>query len=134
MLEMFIDPKKTGRLTIAGPVFKRLLALDGLGIRDLKRDGDDLLILAGPTTGLSGPVALYRWRGWANEPPQDETKVRLHRPERILDLPFGRGIDHPEGLALWGDHQILVICDSPSPERIDSGSGAIMADVFELPA
>jgi hypothetical protein len=133
LLEMFVNPKKSGRLAIDGPVFKRLLALDGLGIRDLKRKGSDLLILAGPTTGLSGPVALFRWRGWANEPPQDEAKVRLHRPDRILDLPFGRGLDHPEGLALWGDDRILVICDSPSPERIDGASGTILADLFELP-
>jgi hypothetical protein len=134
LLEMFVSEKKSGRLHLDGPPFKRLLAMEGLGIRDLKRRGDDLLILAGPTTALSGPVALYRWRDWVNEPPQDETKVRLHRPERILDLPFGRGVDHPEGLALWGDNQILVICDSPGPDRLDSGTGTIVADVFEIPA
>jgi hypothetical protein len=134
LLEMFVSDKKSGRLHLDGEPFKRLLAMEGLGIRDLKRHGDDLLILAGPTTSLSGPVALYRWRNWANEPPQDATQVRLHRPERILDLPFGRGVDHPEGLALWGDNQILVICDSPSPERMDAASGAIMADLFEIPA
>jgi hypothetical protein len=134
LLEIFVSAKKTGRLHLEGAPFKRLLALDGLGIRDLKRLGDDLLILAGPTTALSGPVALYRWRNWVHEPPLDETKVRLHRPERILDLPFGRGVDHPEGLALWGDNQILVICDSPAPDRIDAATGAILADLFEIPA
>ena len=133
LLEMSVTSKKSGRLALEAAPFKRLLALEGLGIRDLKRDGDDLLILAGPTTGLSGPVALYRWRGWAHEPPQDETKVRLHRPDRILDLPFGRGEDHPECLALWEDGQILVICDSPSEDRLDAASGTILADLFELP-
>jgi hypothetical protein len=132
LLELQVEAKKNGRLTLACTPFKRLLALEGLGIRDLKRCGDDLLILAGPTTALSGPVALYRWRNWVNEPPQDAEQVRLHRPERILDLPFGRGFDHPEGLALWGDDQILVICDSPSEERVD-GSGAVLADLFDLP-
>lgn len=133
LLEMVIETRKSGKLALAGPPFKRLLKMEGLGIRDLKRHGDDLLILAGPTTALSGPVALYRWRGWADDPPQDASKVRLHAPERILDLPFGRGCDHPEGLALWDDGCILVICDSPSAERVDGGSGAIMADLFKLP-
>ncbi len=134
LLELFVSAKDTGRLHLDGEPFKRLLAMEGLGIRDLKRHGDDLLILAGPTSALSGPVALYRWRDWVNEPPQDAREVRLHRPERILDLPFGCGVDHPEGLALWGDNQILVICDSPAPDRIDAASGAILADLFEIPA
>lgn len=133
LVELVVSAKKSGRLTIEGAPWKRLLALEGLGVRDLKRDGDDLLILAGPTTGLSGPVALYRWRGWAGDSPRDSGKVRLHRPERILDLPFGRGVDHPEGLALWGEGQILVICDSPAPGRTDADGGEIAADLFQLP-
>ncbi len=134
LIELQVTARKSGELKLEGEPFKRLLAMEGLGIRDLKRCGDDLLILAGPTTGLSGPVALYRWRDWANDPPNDPNKVRLHRPERILELPFGRGVDHPEGLALWGDDRILVICDSPAPERVDADTGTIMADVFNLPA
>ena len=134
LLELIIDPQADGRLKLAEEPYKRLLAMEGLGIRDLKKCGDDLIVLAGPTTGLSGPVALYRWRDWANDPPHDPTKVRLHRPERIVELPFGRGCDHPEGLALWSDSEILVICDSPSPQRIDKNSGAITAELFKLPA
>jgi len=139
LLELEIEAKSSGRLKLAGPPAKRLLAMEGLGIRDLKRCGEDLLILAGPTTGLSGPCALYRWRGWAHEPAQDVTKVRLHRPERLLEIPFGRGFDHPEGLALWAEEdgtarQILVIYDSPSKDRLDKNRSAIEADLFELPA
>ena len=137
LIELRIIAKASGRLHIKGEPVKRLLAMEGLGIRDLKRCGDDLIILAGPTTGLSGPCALYRWRDWANDPPQDPERVRLHRPDRVLDLPFGRGEDHPEGLALWGDEgearQILVIYDSPAKGRIDK-KGAIIADLFDLPS
>lgn len=132
LLEFHVSVKGSGRLKIADAPVKRLLALDGLGIRDLLRDGDDLLILAGPTTGLSGPVSVYRWRGWAGDPPRDPQRVRLHRPERVLDLPFGRGTDHPEGLASWPDGRMLVVCDSPAEARLDPAAGAIDADLFSL--
>ena len=137
LLEFRVRAGRTGKLHVAGDVAKRLLALDGLGIRDLKRHGDDLLILAGPTTGLSGPCRLYRWRGWANDPPRDAQRVRLHRPDLLLDLPFGRGVDHAEGLALWedaadGTPQLLVIHDSPAPARVDVTAGTLTADLFRF--
>ncbi len=37
------------------------LDLNGLGVRDLFRQGDDVLVLAGPTMDLDAPFALYRW-------------------------------------------------------------------------
>jgi hypothetical protein len=132
LLELSVDAKKGGRLALGDTPVKRLLALEGLGIRDLKRLGDDLLILAGPTTGLDGPCALYRWRGWANDPPRDPQVVRLHRPERVLELPFGRGEDHPEGLALWDDGGVLVVCDSPARPRCDAQACTLRADVYAV--
>lgn len=133
LLEVRIRAGRSGKLKLDGGPVKRLLALEGLGIRDLKRMGDDLLILAGPTTGLSGPCALYRWADWTADPPQDEREVRLHRPERILELPFGRGFDHPEGLALWGDGEVLVVNDSPGEERLRDEGRTLVADIFRLP-
>lgn len=136
LLEMQFDAKDKGRIKLDLPPYKRLLELEGLGIRDLKRHGDDLIILAGPTTPVSGPVVLYRWRDWANQPAEHRNRVRLHRPERLFDLPHGRGFDHPEGLALW-DHEgagcILVLYDAPDPKRIDGSGAQIAADVFRLP-
>jgi Protein of unknown function (DUF3616) len=136
LLEMEVDCKAKGAIRLDLPPYKRLLDLEGLGIRDLKRHGDDLIILAGPTTPVSGPVVLYRWKNWANEPAENRNRVRLHRPERLLDLPHGRGFDHPEGLALW-DHDgagcILVLYDAPDPARIDGSGARIAADVFVLP-
>ncbi|WP_165374806.1 DUF3616 domain-containing protein [Sphingomonas montana] len=137
LLELEIVAKASGRLTIAGPLHKRMLELDGLGIRDLKRDGADLLILAGPTTGLDGPCAVYRWTDWLGDPPQDDQVVRRHRPERIIDLPFGRGDDHPEGLVLLdginGERDLLVICDSPAASRLDPMRRSVRCDRFRLP-
>lgn len=133
LIELHVDAKRSGRLNLAGEPVLRLVAMEGLGVRDLKRVGRDLLILAGPTTGLDGPCALYRWPGWADDPPQDPRRVRLHRPERVLELPFGRGQDHPEGLALWDNGRVLVIYDSPSAERLADGAGTIVADLFDLP-
>jgi hypothetical protein len=138
LLEFEIVAKPSGRLTIAGPLHKRLLELDGLGIRDLKRDGPDLLILAGPTTGLDGPCAIYRWNDWLGDPARDDRIVRRHRPERIIDLPFGRGDDHPEGLVLvagpGGEREVVVVCDSPAAGRIDAASRSVRCDRFRLPS
>jgi hypothetical protein len=125
-----------GALSIDGPVYKRMLDLEGLGIRDLKRVGKDLLILAGPTTALDGPCAVYRWRDWLDEPPAHKHMVCLHRPERIIELGFGRGDDHPEALAVLGDgyhRQLLVICDSPSAKRLDVSGRIVRCDVFSIP-
>lgn len=133
LIELRVTAKPSGRLKLAQRPILRLLAMEGLGVRDLKRVGQDLLILAGPTTGLDGPCALYRWAGWADDPPRDPRRVRLHRPERVLELPFGRGDDHPEGLALWEDGRVLVINDSPSKARLGGGAGTIVADLFALP-
>lgn len=137
LLEVELVPTRTGRLKILGPLHIRILELDGLGIRDLKRDGADLLILAGPTTGLDGPCAVYRWKDWLGDPPQHEHMVRRHRPDRIIDLPFGRGDDHPEGLVLLdrpeGGRDLLVICDSPAAARIDRAANSVRCDRFRLP-
>lgn len=136
LLEMELKVNASGGLGFAGPLYKRLLALDGLGIRDLKRCGDDLLILAGPTTGLDGPCAVYRWRNWLGDPPRDSDMVRLHRPERMIDLPFGRGDDHPEGLVLVdaadGARELIVVCDGPAAARIDVARRVVSCDRFAL--
>jgi hypothetical protein len=135
MLELEYRVKKSGRIKLRSAPCKRLLALDGLGIRDLKRRGDDLLILAGPATELDGPCALYLWRGWRHDPAQDTDCVRLHRPEHLLDLPVGHRDDHPEGLALWDatGREVLVVYDSPAKRRVSDGGRSIGCDLFELP-
>lgn len=116
-------------------VRKHFLNLDGLGVRDLCVQGKDILILAGPTMDLDGPVYIYRWVGGAT--PAKDTVVPSDCLERVLALPYGQGVDHPEGISLYcdkdgGDDEVLVVYDTASPAR-QIGDSTVLADVFSLP-
>ncbi|MDX6748851.1 DUF3616 domain-containing protein [Geminicoccaceae bacterium 1502E] len=114
---------------------KHFLDLDGLGIRELCWHGQDLLILAGPTMDLDGPNRLLRWKApLETDEPQVLTRDRL---THVAELPTVRGADHPEGLAILpgGDGEadrLLVIHDSPAPERLGDGKRCIAADLLSL--
>ncbi|MGH4023111.1 MAG: DUF3616 domain-containing protein, partial [Pseudonocardiaceae bacterium] len=128
------DATQHGRLQLAkldgGSLYRKyFLDLDGLGVRDLSPDGDDLLVLAGPSMDLDGPVRVYRWHdALIGDPPQ---VVRKQALSRELDLPYGEGNDHAEGIALLPDRRLLVVYDSPAPERLVE-PGTVLADVFAL--
>lgn len=136
-----VEDEQPGRLRLApldedGRLYrKHFLDLQGLGIRDLCVHGKDILVLAGPTMDLDGPVRLLRWRG-AAEPGKD-CVVAADELERVLELPYGQGVDHPEGIALFatgkdGSEALLVVHDSASPSR-QIGDSTLVADVFTLP-
>ena len=113
---------------------KHFLDLGGLGIRDLCVQGKDLLILAGPTMDLDGPVYVYRWVGGAR--PVKDTVTPAEQLERVLTLPFGHGVDHPEGMTLFSglkghDDELMVVYDAASPSR-QIGDSIIVADVFSV--
>jgi hypothetical protein len=115
---------------------KHFFDMDGLGIRELCWHEEDLLILAGPTMDLDGPVRLYRWE----QPLRADGPVVLHRDRfpAVGDLPYGRGVDHPEGVAVLdegrADERLILIYDSPDPERrIDDEGRSVVADSFVLP-
>ncbi|MER5426568.1 DUF3616 domain-containing protein [Streptosporangium roseum] len=122
------DPGHPGRLRLApidgGPYRTHFLDLGGLGVRDLCPHPDGLLIMAGPTMSLDGPVRLLRWR------PRNGPAVE-HDPEFLMDLPHGDGCDHAEGLALLDDQRLLVVYDSPSPARLTPWGG-VLADVVKM--
>ena len=107
---------------------KHVLDLAGLGVRDLCPQGDDLLVLAGPTMDLDGPVHVFRWHGAMSV--DAPTVVRDEALTREVDLPYGVGTDHAEGIGLLADGSLLVVYDSPSPERLQDG--AVLADVVRL--
>jgi hypothetical protein len=139
VLEVAFEETAKGRLKLK-PVAegqeyrKHFLDLDGLGIRSLMVDGSDLIILAGPTMDLDGPVRLYRWRGALGA--QTSTVTPRADVERLLDLPFGEGVDHAEGatvlrLAPGEPPALLVAYDSPAEARLLPGGG-VNADLFDL--
>lgn len=128
------DGAERGRLELVPPAEgglyrKYFLDLGGLGVRDLCPDGDDLLVLAGPSMDLDGPVRVYRWHdALGGDPPQVVRKKALTRE---LDLPYGEGDDHAEGIALLPGRRLLVVYDSPAPERLVE-PGTVLADIVAL--
>ena len=61
------------------------LDLVGRGVRDLARDGDDILILAGAVDEES-PFALYRWDGAGTPTEIDATALQGIRPEALVQV------------------------------------------------
>ncbi|MFO1067123.1 MAG: DUF3616 domain-containing protein [Geminicoccaceae bacterium] len=114
------------------PAYRRhFLDLAGLGVRDLLWHGSDLVILAGPTMDLDGPVHILRWRD-ALSAEADSVVGAGPRIETILEVPYGRGCDHAEGIALVDDGRLLVVYDLPCDLRLDGGKTSIVADLFDL--
>lgn len=136
-----VDDEESGWMRL-GPVNndgqmlrKHFLDLGGLGVRDLCVQGKDVLILAGPTMDLDGPVYVYRWAGGTQ--PGKDSVVPADQLERVLTLPYGQGVDHPEGMTLFPDREgkedgLMVVYDSASASR-QIGDATIVADVFPLP-
>jgi hypothetical protein len=139
MLELELDEPEPGRLALKpnrdGSLYRRhFLDLDGLGIRELCLDGEDLLILAGPTMDLDGTLRLFRLSDvWML--PNDSFSDQATRLTTVFDIPHGRGTDKAEGVALWqrsGQPKgVLIVYDSPNPDRVIDGSH-VVADVFAL--
>lgn len=140
LIELDVKERKTGRLRPRriGPnderYRKHFLDLGGLGIRDLCFDGDRLLILAGPTMDLDGPVRVLAWPGCLAAGQQ--LIVTAEELESVLELPYRRGGDHAEGIALLGRRkgrtELLVVYDSPAKGRLHDNGTDIDADVFAL--
>lgn len=106
-------------------VTKHFVDLEGLGVRDLARDGDDLLVLAGPTMVLDGPARVLRLRGAAAAPlPPAVTAGEI---ETVTEVAVGRGCDRPEGLAALAEG-LLVLHDTPAPHRL--GGEQLIGDLW----
>lgn len=133
IIELSIKENKAGNLKLKKLGDKRyrkhFLDLKGLGVRDLYADGENLLILAGPTMDIDGPVKVYRLENVGDLP-----ENTMFKPKPILDIPFGDGEDHAEGMTLFSRENqklLLVVYDSPAKTRLKGDSG-ILTDVFDL--
>lgn len=118
------------------PYEKHFLDLRGLGTRELCADGDDLLILAGPTMTLDGDALVVRWPRAAKA--RGDSMVAREKLEVVAELPYGsagaEGVEHPEGMTLMeadGARRLLVAYDSPRASRL-VGKRGVRADLFAL--
>ena len=137
VVELKLKASKAGRLKLCKlgqgkrRYRKHFLPLEGLGIRDLRFDGDDLLVLAGPTMSHDGTGALFRWRK-----PLGAEGDRVHKHddvERLADLPYRRGVDQAEGVAFVetdGRRRLLLVHDSPASARLSGES--LVVDLLDL--
>ena len=135
------DPTDPGRLALGifpeGTRYrKHVLDLGGLGVRDLCADGDDLLVLAGPTMALSGPVQVHRWRGaiaGGGGPVVRDAELPVE-----TTVTNGEGVDHASAISLLGPDagdaaaQLLVVYDSPAAAR-RPWPDTVLADRVRLP-
>ena len=115
------------------PYKKHFLHLKGKGIRELRIMGNDMYILAGPTMDLDGVIAVYRWRNAIHV--TGETMVHTADLERLCEVPHGHGVetgkDKAEGLAVYDEHNLMVVFDSPRDAR-KVGEHGVTADVIKV--
>lgn len=124
-----LKPDKNGKL-----YQKHFLDLDGLGIRELCFDGNDLLILAGPTMDLDGTLKLFRLKH-PFELSDNSFSQQNNGLNPIFTIPHGDGTDKAEGAVVFPSLDrsdcLLVVYDSPDPHRIVKASN-VLADIFVL--
>ena len=137
ILELELEPKgktfKARKIEDGRRYRKHLIDTRGLGVRDLRFDGDDLLVLAGPTMTSDGPARVYRWK----DAPANTVSGVVATPDVtvVTELPHEHKTDHPEGLELWpeaGPTGMLVLYDSPAKTRVGPRDFSLTADIFTL--
>lgn len=140
ILQIHPEPQGKGELRlkpikgVGRSYLHHVLDLDGLGIRDLCVLENDLLVLAGPTMALDGPIRVFRWRD-AFGARQDRC-LDNRDLQRLFDIPTGPRVDHAEGMALFKRSEgsaprLLVVYDSPAQGRLHSGR-YFEADLFKI--
>ncbi len=141
VLELHLLEDKPGRLRLEkvkggseAHYRKHFLDLGGMGLRELRQRGHDLLLLAGPTMDLDGTIAVYCWPNATKQ--TTDTLVTKKQLRRLFDVPHGHGPtagqDKAEGMTLLGDNRLLLAFDSPTDAR-KKGANQVIVDVVRLP-
>lgn len=136
LLELHLKDKGSGLLKLkkmddTGLHYRKyFLDLNGHGIRDLCFDGDDLLVLAGPTMDMAGLAEVFRLPHFLSE-----DQNQLLQPRSILDLLDKDHGDKAEGITLLPTNtdELLIAYDSPGRDRIHLDTASLTLDVFTLP-
>ena len=114
---------------------KHFLDLNGLGIRELCLQGEDLIILAGPTMDLEGAMQVFRLKNVLDHSNDTLWEQGSEHLETLFNLPFTIGSDHAEGLTLFPclgyENALMIVYDSPNENRRPQDH-TIFADVFRL--
>jgi hypothetical protein len=118
------------------PYKKHFLDLDGLGVREFAVDGDDLIILAGPTMDLDGTLRVFRLKHYLKLEENSYSEQDKDKLIPLFDIPHGYRTDKAEGITFLPlDEEdrkaILVVYDSPNEARV-MGKRAVLADIFRL--
>ena len=141
VLELRPEEDKHGRLRLgkvegATETYykKHFLDLGGMGLRELRLRGHDMLLLAGPTMDLDGTIAVYCWPNATRQ--ATDSLIAGRKLQRIFDVPHGHGPtagkDKAEGMALLDDRHVLIVFDSPTDAR-KTGANQVVADAYRLP-
>lgn len=132
------DRLRLGRFGVDGPRYRKyFLDLNGLGVRDLCIDDNDLLILAGPTMTLDGDAFVFRWKDALSA--AEDAVIAKEQLSLELELAYGvgdEGTHHPEGISLFqspgiNGNALLVVYDSPRASALQSAD-EVTADLFPL--
>jgi hypothetical protein len=160
VLEIEVTDAAPGRLELkkigsGGERYKKhFLDLEGLGIRDLHFDGDDMLILAGPTMTLDGAFYVFRLEKAIDLPENSLSSAVNGRISKLIQIP--RGVqsgsgalpeaiallqaDRAEGIAFYPSEReprsLLVVYDTPSKtengRRGRLNGNEVLVDLFDL--
>lgn len=140
-LELEMDDAGDGRLCFSptgngGRLYRKpVVELGGMGMRDLVRHGDELLLLAGPTMDVTGLQSLLRFRDAAD---LDDDRLSALDGDRLSladHLPLVTEGDKAEGLCLLRGLDrpgLLVVYNAPRADR-RVAADAVLADLFSLP-